>query len=358
MSIDTIAPAFNSDKYFNAQMDAFRARILPDTPNIIEFGGKPFGDYHASRVLPGYEEDIKADIIRCVSDEMGNTCLALVVNARDILRDPDGRRISKRIRGDSQLTYDDEVIRIGRQAHDEFGINVSDVVISVVPSVMSTENADYLGEYIERLEGEFSRVTQLPMMQGYPNTIPTGQLSSVLGETNPLTTDENLIIMSPGGGSGKFGVAAREIAHYLMSGRVPNFIKFETFPVFNLPLSHPLNVAFLAATADLPNQLTMLENGQTNYDKDVENLALLRQLIAEFPELNTSILEFAHPTDMGVNVIETGITDEWVVADACRAEVKRRLERYKGEQARGVETQQTVERVLGYMGMPEAVGQE
>ncbi len=339
---------FDTEAYFAAQMDSFTARIDPSVPNVIEFGGKPFGDYHAARVLPGYDPHVKADIIQGLRDTMGRTELALVVNAQDLLHDPDGRRVAKRVRGDTQLTYDEEILRMADQADREFGLTVDNVVVSVVPRGLVPVNEDYLGGFADRLAANFGRVHLLPKVDGYPNAIPDDQVVTRLTEVDPIAPHSNLVLMSAGGGSGKFGVAASEIAHHLETGIVPNFIKFETFPVFALSEGHPLNQAFLAATADLPNELTTLVNGLTNYSKDVENLALLRQMIAQYPHLSTGRLEFVEPTDMGVNVIERGITDVGIVAAACRAEIGRRITRYEQEVSRGVEVPDTLTRTQQY----------
>lgn len=340
--------AFDSDQYFVEQMVEFRERIPQEGATIIEFGGKPFGDYHASRVLPGYEPDLKAEIIQSLVHELGAASLVFAINARDILEMPDGRRVSRRIRGDSLLTYDDELFRITDQARDQFGLPVSDAVLTVVPPDLSEQNQDFLGRYTERLSGHFDGVHRLPMIAGYPNDILPPTIVDMLTQAPPIAGGRNMIVMSPGGGSGKFSVAITEIAHCLQQGTVPAFIKFETFPVFGLPMTHPLNRAFLAATADLPNELTELSNGMTNYDKDVQNLGLLRQLINLFPELDTSGLRFELPTDMGVNVIERGITDEELVADACKEEILRRIRRYEREIIEGNETTETLNRTRLY----------
>lgn len=343
-----ISTGFDSDHYFVEQMLEFRERIPQSGITIIEFGGKPFGDYHASRVLPGYEPDLKAEIIQSLVHELGATSLVFAINARDILDMPDGRRISRRIRGDSSLTYDEELFRITDQAREEFDLPVSDAVLTVVPANMTEQNKDFLGNYTERLCGYFDGVHQLPMIDGYPNDILPPTITENLTQAPSISSGRNMIVMSPGGGSGKFSVALAEIAHNLQQGEVPTFIKFETFPVFSLPMNHPLNQAFLAATADLPNELTELTNGMTNYDKDVQNLMLLQQLISLFPELDTSRLRFEQPTEMGVNVIERGITDENLVSRACREEIKRRIKRYTQEIMDGNESAETLNRTISY----------
>jgi uncharacterized protein (UPF0371 family) len=177
-----------------------------------------------------------------------------------------------------------------------------------------------------------------------------GTIQDTLTQEDPVSDTDHLIVVSPGGGSGKFYVAVTEIAHKLRAGKNPNFIKFETFPVFLLPKDDPLNLAFLAATADLPNELITTAEGQTNYDKDVQNLKTLQLLMLHYPELASPLLEFNHPTDMGVNMITSGIIDGSAVYRACLQEVVRRIERYAEEHLRGDERHETVTLSQQYLG--------
>lgn len=353
MSLSVENPGFNNDIYLDLQMDAFRDRLDMSVPNIVEFGGKPFGDYHAARVLPGYDPDAKAYIIGNLLDEMGPTRTAVVVNAQDIIGQPDGRRTAQRIRGDSSLTYDNEVLRMTDEAREVHSLPITDVVVAATPRQLSLPNQVFIERYIKRLGNYFDNVHVKHAIDGYPD-IPPFELPDRLLDDDPIcNTDESLLIMSPGGGSGKFGVAVTEIAHMLDANIVPNFIKFETFPVFRLPQKHPLNMAFLAATADLPNTLTtVLDKNEelTNYDKDVENLFLLRSLLVCYPEIDTTRLEFSLPTDMGVNVIDAAITDDQVIARACSNEIIRRIARYKREVLEGNESQATTDRTITLLG--------
>jgi uncharacterized protein (UPF0371 family) len=155
----------------------------------------------------------------------------------------------------------------------------------------------------------------------------------------------HLVVFSPGGGSGKFGVILSELYHALQRGEVPNFLKFETFPVFRLPEDHPLNLAFEAATADLRNQVIEVAAGVTTYDKDIENFRLLKRLFEMFRAAPWHpISGMIHPTDMGVNVVEQAITNTGRVVEACGAEIARRYMRYMLELAEGDESKDTVDR--------------
>lgn len=340
--------AFHAQTYHDAQMAAFADRLGQGSHQIIEFGGKPFGDHHAARVLPGYDPDIKARILKELTVSLDDVSIAMSLHAQDVLHAPNGRRISQRIRGDSGLHYDEEVVRLARQAHDEFDLPVDTVVLTALPEVLSPENQDYIEEYSQSLAAEGLAVRSIRALSGYP-FLDVGLVREALTQAQPITDSQNLIVVSPGGGSGKFGVALTQVAHLLEAGHNPNFVKFETFPVFKLPIEHPLNTAFLAATADLPNILIETSTGKTNYDKDVENLALLKTLLSHYPSLDSPLHDFIEPTDMGVNVIESGIVDHEAVVKACMVEITRRLMRYKSEHQRGEESVETIERVQGYI---------
>jgi len=342
--------SFDTDKYLSAQLAAFDAKIeATNQPLVIEFGGKPFGDYHAARVLPGYDPDTKAAILRNLSRSLGNVSITMAVNAQDVLAPPDGRRIAKRIRGDTGLRYDEEAIRLVHQARGEFDIPVNSITLSVTPDTMSDENADYIAAYQEKVMAndiDFHLSRKVPH---YPFVAQDDAIRELTTSPAISERDQHALILSPGGGSGKFGVAIGELAHKLVAGGNPNFVKFETFPVFKLPMDHPLNLAFLAATADLPNELLRTESGLTNYDKDVENLALLQTLLAALRNTDSPMQAFREPTDMGVNVIEQGITDIDGVNEACRQEIIRRCARYSDEAGEGDERQATIQRTEQYL---------
>lgn len=332
-------------------MEAFSARLHSGTAQVIEFGGKPFGDYHASRVLPGYEPDIKARILKDIHRELGNVTITLALNAKDVIASPDGRRVNRRIRGDSGLRYDDEVIRLTKQAREQFDLPIESVTLTALPTSLSAENQDYIHAYTNKLQQSDLDVHIINHIPEYPLLDPATVVPT-LTEFAPISTpDQHLIVASPGGGSGKFCVAITEIAHKLQQGENPNFIKFETFPVFNLEQNHPLNVAFLAATADLPNSLLMTGQGKTNYDKDVENLRILHALMAHYSHLESPLHHYREPTDMGVNVIETGITNEAGVKAACLQEITDRIERYTRETSEGNEHIDTLSRTRSYLGL-------
>jgi uncharacterized protein (UPF0371 family) len=340
--------SFDTNAYYTAQMQHFEMRVSKGDSQIIEFGGKPFGDFHAARVLPGYDPDIKARILGDLTLELGNVSIAMTLHAQDVLCAPDGRRTAQRIRGYTGLRYDSEVIRLADQSRNTFGLPLETVVLTSVPSSLSAQNIEYINEYTERLVSEGLTVKKIGQIAGYP-WIEVNNIIDTLTQFEPVSEQDHLIVISPGGGSGKFCVAATDIAHRLIRGGNPNFIKFETFPVFSLPTSHPLNVAFLAATADLPNELVTTVDNQTNYDKDVQNLSILKAVISHFPNLNSPLRNFTDPTDMGINVITEGIVNSDAITNACLKEIIIRIKRYSTELENGDEDESTVARTVKYL---------
>jgi uncharacterized protein (UPF0371 family) len=352
---DQIEIGFDNDTYLEAQLTAFNNRILemPGAQLLVEFGGKPFGDHHAARVLPGYDPDNKAKIINNLQQDH-NYKIAMVINARDILFPPDGRTLNGRIRGDSGLRYEDDVIRLMVEAEEDHGFAVEDLVLAVTPHEATSGSSSHIGRFVDKVVTatgrEPKRCYQVP---GYPDTtcLAGNKLDQAFAQNDVISEPgRNLLLMSPGGGSGKFGVILSEMYKKLASGEPVAFAKFETFPIFNLSPTHPLNLAFIAATADLDNHLVGIGNNKTNYDKDCENFALLFELAHRLPDASGYIRRMESQLDFSVNVIEEGITNNAVAEIAGWREVVRRLERYRREYAAGDEklsTVQTAARVAG-----------
>jgi uncharacterized protein (UPF0371 family) len=340
---------FDNDAYVVAQLDAFQAKMdaMSGAPLVVEFGGKPFGDHHASRVLPGYDPHIKAEIIRNLQQKKDSK-IAMVLNARDVLYPPVGRTQNGRIRGDSGLRYEDETIRMIRESEDIHGFEVDDVVLSVTPLDLPDQGRRHLGSFASKL----ARATGKDLLYTYEvpdypkvHSIEGNKLTEVFADNDTVSDpDRNLILISPGGGSGKFGVALSEIYKKLADSKPVGFAKFETFPIFKMSSDHPLNLAFIAATADLGNYLVEMKDGQTNYDKDCENFELLAAMAQRMDDPTGHISSMTSQFDFSVNVIEEGITDEGLVKTASQNEIMRRLERYKAEFLAGDEKLTTIER--------------
>lgn len=332
--------AFDNNLYLDLQFKAFDKKQKENRGlTFFEFGGKPFGDNHAARVLPGYDPDLKAKLLHKL-EKIAKIVIAL--NARDILSYPYGRTLKGRVRGDSGLRYDDEVIRLISESKSK-GFKISETVLTCVPrntnKIIKTEIDDFrkkLKQINIPLKINFE-------IDGYPDPKSIKNFDLVFSDNDRVVENENLVVVSPGGGSGKFGLILSEIYFSIKSGTNPNFIKFETFPVFNLGSHHPLNLAFEAATADLKNKVKDIEGG-TNFNKDIENFILLKRLLKNMRYKGT-LSKLKSPLDWGVNVIDKGIIDPSLIATACRDEIIRRKERYKKEIVEGVEKDLTLDRV-------------
>src|SRR3989344_4301715 len=275
--------AFDNRKYLKTQQDAFEKALKRDAgkPTFVEFGGKPFTDRHAERVLPGYEADAKAEILK---EAVKLADVVMVVNALDILLQPDGRTLRGRIRGYTNLFYDDETVRLLKDAHGR-NLPISKVVLSVTPRSMSSENKVRVERFRSELERMGVSLHTHYQISGYPN--PLSLDSGAFKDNDVVIADGgNLVAISPGGGSGKFGMLLSEMYAALAKDETPGYLKFETFPIFQLDAQHALNLAFEAATADLRNRVVDLEmregEKRTSYDKDIENFALLRRLFELF----------------------------------------------------------------------------
>ncbi len=335
---------FETERYLDSQKRAFQGKIdkHPDVSHLIEFGGKPFDDQHAARVLQGYEADCKAEILRSL---MPRAKMIMVVNARDVLFPPEGRYQKGRIRGDSQLFYRQEVLRLILRGR-ELGIRVDETVISITPAVLNeSKNQHVLDDLQNALASigvnsrRFYSIAKYPAVEDdcfnqYADTFEqNGQIASDL--------NEGVTVFSPGGGSGKFGVLLSEAYFHLKAKAPPFYIKFETFPIFDLDAEHALNLAFTVATADLKNKVISLGENHSTYDKDVENFALLKWLFQRmgFAE-NLNYMQ--DPTEIGINRIVDGITDWNIIVESCREEIARRIARHSREATEGIDSVETL----------------
>lgn len=339
---------FDTESYVQIQTKRIREKIEAyEGPTYIEFGGKPFGDHHAARVLPGYDYNCKARILH----ELGLIAkIVMVVNARDILPEPTGRYPRGRIRGDSNLKYHEETIRMIANARD-LGISIEDVVLSITPYLLNAIDEGKIQSFQESLDDCRIKFYRHFEIKNYPHPSILGQIEEMFTRNDVITEPgKHIIVFSPGGGSGKFGVILSEIYHALRRGVIPNFLKFETFPAFALPERHPLNLAFEAATADLRNSVIQLSEGITTYDKDIENFQLLKGLYYYCGvDISHPIIRMLNPTDMSVNLIQQGIYEMREVVEACGIEILRRYQRYVAEHAAGTGKLATVLRAKGIL---------
>ena len=313
---------FDSEKYLKIQSERIRERIAQFGDKLyLEFGGKLFDDHHASRVLPGFEPDAKLKMLMQLEDSLE---IVIVISALDIEKN--------KIRTDLGITYDMDVLRL----RDEFigrGFLVSSVVITHYNGQASAD------AYRARLERLGIRTYYLHTIDGYPNNVALIDSDEGFGKNDYVETTRPLVVVTaPGPGSGKMAVCLSQLYQENQRGIKAGYAKFETFPVWNLPLKHPVNLAYEAATADL-NDVNMIDPfhleayGKTavNYNRDIEIFPVLNALFEGIYGENP----YKSPTDMGVNMIGYCLCDEEACCEAARQEIIRRYYNALGELALG-----------------------
>ena len=302
---------FDNEKYLRIQTEHIKERIAQFGDKLyMEFGGKLFDDNHASRVLPGFEPDSKFKMLLQLSD-----CseIIIVISAVDIEKN--------KVRSDLGITYDMDVIRL----RDEFssrGFMVSSVVITHYNGQSSADS------YRMRLERMGIKVYYHHTIEGYPHNVALIDSEEGFGRNDYVETTRPLVIVTaPGPGSGKMAVCLSQLYQEHKRGVKAGYAKFETFPIWNLPLKHPVNIAYEAATADL-NDVNMIDPfhldayGVTavNYNRDIEIFPVLNALFEGIYGENP----YKSPTDMGVNMIGFCLSDEEICCNAARDEIVRR----------------------------------
>ena len=300
---------FDNDKYLRLQSEHIRERISKFGDKLyLEFGGKLFDDYHASRVLPGFQPDSKLRMLLQLADQAE---IVIAISAADIEKN--------KIRGDLGITYDVDVLRL-IQAFRDAGLYVGSVVIT-----RYTNAAD---QFKSKLEAMGIKVYRHYSIDGYPANVPLIVSEDGYGKNEYIETTRPLVIVTaPGPGSGKMATCLSQLYHENRRGVKAGYAKFETFPIWNLPLNHPVNLAYEAATADL-NDVNMIDPfhleayGKTtvNYNRDVEIFPVLS---AMFEGIFGSC-PYKSPTDMGVNMAGNCIVDDGVCREAGRQEIIRR----------------------------------
>ena len=302
---------FDNEKYLKIQSERIKERIAQFGDKLyLEFGGKLFDDYHASRVLPGFHPDSKLRMLMQLSD-----CaeIILVIRALDIEKN--------KVRGDLGITYDEDVLRL-RGEFEKVGLYTSYVVIT---HYNGQNSADV---YRARLERMGIKVCYHYTIDGYPNNVELINSDDGFGRNDFAETSRPLVVVTaPGPGSGKMAVCLSQIHHERKRGVKAGYAKFETFPVWNLPLKHPVNVAYEAATADL-NDVNMIDPFHLeaygkiaiNYNRDIEIFPVLNAIFEDVSGVNP----YKSPTDMGVNMIGFCMSDEDVCSNAARDEIIRR----------------------------------
>ncbi len=303
---------FDNDKYLKLQSEHIKNRIKDFGGKLyLEFGGKLFDDFHASRVLPGFAPDSKVQMLLELK-EMAE--LVIVLNANDIEKN--------KVRGDLGITYDLDVLRL-IDAFRGLGLFVGSVVLTQYGG--DHRAADAFANRLDSLGVKVYRHYNIP---GYPYEIPLIVSEEGYGKNEYIETSRPLVVITaPGPGSGKMATCLSQLYHEHKRGIQAGYAKFETFPIWNLPLKHPVNVAYEAATADL-NDVNMIDPfhleayGETtvNYNRDVEVFPLLK---ATFEEIYGKS-PYNSPTDMGVNMVGNCIFDDEAVCNAANQEILRR----------------------------------
>ena len=302
---------FDNQKYLTMQSEHIRERISKFGDKLyLEFGGKLFDDYHASRVLPGFAPDSKLQMLLQLADQAE---MIISINADDIE--------NNKVRHDLGLTYDLDVLRLVKVYRSK-GLYVSSVVITQYKGQKSIEN------FKNKLEALDIKVYYHYPIEGYPHNVEHIVSDAGYGQNDYVETTRPLVVVTaPGPGSGKMATCLSQLYHENKRGIKAGYAKFETFPIWNLPLKHPVNMAYEAATADLqdvnmidPFHLEAYGVTTVNYNRDVE----IYPVLAAIFEGIYGYCPYKSPTDMGVNMAGFCITDDKVVCDAAKQEVIRR----------------------------------
>ncbi len=312
---------FDRDKYLALQTEHINARRAQFGKLYLEFGGKLFDDMHASRVLPGFLPDNKIIMLESMKDDVE---VVVVVSAKDIARN--------KVRADLGISYDVDVLRL----IDEFrgrGLFVGSVVIS-----QWTEDNQAARAFRRRLEKLGLKVYRHYPIKGYPHDVQRIVSEAGFGKNEYIeTTRDVVVVTAPGPGSGKMATCLSQLYHDQQRGIESGYAKFETFPIWNLPLNHPVNIAYEAATADLddvnmidPYHLAAYGENTVNYNRDVEIFPVLNVLI----ERVKGTSPYKSPTDMGVNMAGLAISDDDVCRRASAQEVIRRYFKARVQETR------------------------
>ncbi len=313
---------FDNEKYITLQSQKIRERIKYFGGKLyLEFGGKLFDDYHASRVLPGFAPDSKVKMLLNLKDQAE---IVIVINADAIEKN--------KKRGDLGITYDNDVLRL-IDVFREIGLYVGSVVITC----FNNQHAAFCFE--SRLKTLGINVYRHYPIENYPSDIPLIVSDDGFGKNDYIETSRSLVVVTaPGPGSGKMATCLSQLYHDHKRGIKAGYAKFETFPVWNIPLKHPVNLAYEAATADLddvnmidPFHLEAYGETTVNYNRDIEIFPVLNAMMGEI--LGES--PYKSPTDMGVNMVGNAITDDEAIKDASCQEIIRRYYKARVEVKRG-----------------------
>ncbi len=329
---------FDNEKYLQEQTSAIMERVARFGNKLyLEFGGKLCFDYHAARVLPGYDANVKIRLLQSLKEKID---IVLCINAADIE--------NGRVRGDFGITYDSATLKLIDDLR-KVGLDILAVVITRYnhqPAARVFKN---------KLRNRDVKVYKHYPIKDYPSDIDAICSEKGFGKNDYIETKNPIVIVTaPGPNSGKLSACLSQLYHENQRGVHAGYAKFETFPVWNLSLKHPLNIAYEAATADIsdfnlvdPFHLNHYREIAINYNRDVESFPILKLILSRILSAkNNQVPLYNSPTDMGVNRISSGIIDDQVVREAANQEIIRRYFRYKTEYAMGIEKKETMGRVM------------
>lgn len=328
---------FDNEKYLKEQTTAILDRVKRfDNKLYLEFGGKLCFDYHAARVLPGYDHNVKIRLLQQLKDKID---IVLGIFAGDIE--------TGRVRGDFGITYDSATLKLIDDLR-KWGLDIVAVVITRFSGQSSASI------FKNKLERRGVKVYLHYPIEGYPLDVDLITSEKGFGKNDFIETKNPIVVVTaPGPNSGKLSICLSQLYHEHKRGVNAGYAKFETFPIWNLPLKHPINVAYEAATADImdfnlidPFHLNKYNKSAINYNRDVESFPILKLILSKILEKNANLPVYNSPTDMGVNRAGFGIVDDKIVQEAAKQELIRRYFRYNSEYVLGIEKKEAVERVL------------
>lgn len=323
---------FDNEKYLKEQSVAILERVKKSNNKLyLEFGGKIIFDYHASRVLPGFDPNVKMRLLQKLSDKAD---IILCIYAGDIER--------RKLRADFGITYDVDALKLMDDLK-EWGIQIRAVVIT------RFENQPAAKIFKNKLERRHIKVYTHFKIKGYPADLETIVSDDGYGKNKYIETENPLVVVTaPGPGSGKLSTCLSQLYHDYKRGIKSGYAKFETFPIWNIPLKHPVNIAYEAATADIrdfnlvdPFHLEAYNKTAINYNRDVEVFPVVKRILEKITGAESPYMS---PTDMGVNCAGFGIVDDNVVQEAAKQELIRRFFSYSHEYALGFVDKETVQR--------------
>jgi len=324
---------FDNEKYLAEQAEEILARAGRFGSKLyLEFGGKLLFDYHAARVLPGYDPNVKIKLLHRLRDR---TDIILCIYAGDIER--------RKLRGDFGITYDADAMKLMDDLK-EWGLNVVAVVIT------RFNNQPSVRTFINRLERRGVKVYTHRSVEGYPTAVDIIVSDRGYGSNPYIETSKPVVVVTgPGPGSGKMATCLSQLYHEHKRGVPAGYAKFETFPIWNLPLKHPVNIAYEAATADIgdfnqvdPFHLEAYGKTAINYNRDVEIFSVVEHILRKI----TGGAGYRSPTDMGVNRAGLAITDDAAVREAAVQEIIRRYFRCRCEFVLGLIEQSALDKVM------------